>query len=137
LGKVEESALAQLGRYHNIVLPGQVPMVDVPDYLGSCQVCFDLLSRNTRGSDLLPIRFFEYMAVGNPVVLMLEADQVEPFPDVVYTAATPADFLRRCEKAIAEDPGWVRGRRRAYAEEAQWSDRAGEIQRILENTMLL
>jgi len=137
VGEVDDSALAQLGRYHNIVLPGKVPMVDVPDYLGSCQVSFDLLSGHTRGSDLLPIRFYEYMAVGNPVVLMLEEDQVEPFPDVVYTAATPSEFLRRCEKAVAEDPGWVRSRRRAYAEEAQWSDRAGEIQRILEDSMLI
>lgn len=137
LGEVDDAALAQLGRYHNIVLPGKVTMVDVPDYLGCCQVSFDLLSRNTRGSDLLPIRFYEYMAIGNPVVLMLEEDQVEPFPDVVYTATTSADFLRRCEKAVAEDPGWVRGRRRAYAESAQWSARAGEIQHILEDSMLL
>ena len=137
LGEVDESALAQLGRYHNIVLPGRVPMVDVPDYLGSSQVSFDLLSHTTRGSDLLPIRFYEYMAVGNPVVLMLEPDQVEPFPDVVYTAFTPADFLRRCEKAAAEDPGWVRSRRQAYAETSQWADRANEIQRILENSMLI
>lgn len=136
VGEVDDSALAQLGRYHNIVLPGKVPMVDVPDFLGSCQVSFDLLSRSTRGSDLLPIRFYEYLAVGNPIVLMLEEDQVEPFPDVVYTASNPADFLRRCENAVKEDAGWVRSRRRAYGEAAQWSDRAGEIRHILEDSML-
>jgi hypothetical protein len=71
------------------------------------------------------------------MVLMLEPDQVEPLPDVVYTAATPADFLRSCEKAVAENSERVRDRRRAYAEGAQWTNRAAEIQQILENIMLI
>jgi len=137
VGEVEDRVYAKLERAYNIVLTDHVPMVDVPDYLGSSQVCFDLLSRSTRGSDLLPIRFYEYLAVGKPIVLMLEADQVEPLPDVIYSAATPADFLRSCEKAVSENSDRVRDRRRAYAESAQWTNRAGEIQRILESIMLI
>jgi len=137
VGEVDEKVSAKLERVYNIVLTGHVPMVDVPDYLGSSQVCFDLLSRTTRGSDLLPIRFYEYLAVGNPIVLMLEHDQVEPLPDVIYSADTPADFLRSCEKALAENSERMRDRRRTYAGNAQWSDRAAEIQRILESIMLI
>lgn len=137
LGETEDAVRSRLSRWTNILLPGRVPMVDVPDYLRCSQVCFDLLSRSTAGSDILPIRLYEYLAVGKPVVLMLIPEQVEPFPDVVYTAFDPATFLRRCEHALEEDPTWVRDRRRSYARGAQWTDRAAEIQHILETAALL
>lgn len=137
LGEVEDSARARLERFPNVRLPGRVPMVDVPDYLRESRVCFDLLDHATAGSDILPIRLYEYLAVGKPVVLALLPDQVEPFPDVVYTASSPAAFLRCCEHALEEDPTWVCGRRRAYAKESQWASRAAEIQHILETAALL
>lgn len=137
LGEVEEAARARLERCPNVRLPGHVPMVDVPDHLRESRVCFDLLDHATAGSDILPIRLYEYLAVGRPVVLALLPDQVEPFPDVVYTASSPAAFLRCCEHALAEDPTWVYDRRRAYAREAQWSSRSAEIQHILETAALL
>ena len=136
VGPAEKGPARLLAQYPNILLTGQVPMVDVPDYLSACRVCFDLLSRRTRGSDILPGRLYEYLAVGRPVVLMIVPDQVEPFPDVVYTATDAPSFLRRCQHALAEDPTWVAGRRRAYAEDAQWSGRAEEIQHILETAAL-
>ena len=136
LGQVAKGPKKQLSLRPNILMPGEIPMVDVPDWLSGCQVCFDLLSRWGKGSDILPPRLYEYLAVGRPVVLMLVPDQVEPLPDVVYTAASPAAFLRRCERALQEDPGWVGGRRRAYAEDGQWAHRAEEIQRILETAAL-
>lgn len=137
LGRVEEELHSRLNRWPNLLLPGQVPMVDVPDYLRHSQVCFDLLAKSTAGSDILPIRLYEYLAVGKPVVLMLQSEQVEPFPDVVYAAFSPATFLRRCERALEEDPTWVFDRRRSYARGAQWADRAAEIQHILETAALL
>lgn len=136
LGQVAKGPKKLLSRCPNILMPGQVPMVDVPDWLSGCQVCFDLLSRSDKGSDILPARLYEYLAVGRPVVLMLIPDQVEPFPDVVYTATSPTSFLRRCESALQEDPNWVRGRRQTYAADAQWAHRAEEIQRILETAAL-
>lgn len=137
IGPVDDEARAALTRFPNIHLAGRVPMVDVPDHLSCCHVCFDLLSQNTKGHDILPVRLYEYLATGKPVVLMLVPDQVEPFPDVVYTASDPASFLRRCERALEEDPTWVRDRRKVYAQDAQWARRAGEIQHILEAAALL
>lgn len=136
IGPVEESVRPSLAQFPNILLPGRVPMVDIPDLLSGCHVCFDLLSRRGKGNDILPSRLYEYLATGRPVVLMLVPDQVEPFPDVVYTASDPASFLRRCERALEEDPTWVRDRRQAYARDSQWAKRAGEIQHILEATAL-
>ena len=137
IGSVTEGVRQTLSRYRNIVLTGRVPMVEVPDYLARCSVQFDLLSRSGAGSDILSPHLYEYLAVGKPIVLMIVPEQIEPFPDVAYTASNPAAFLRICEKALAEDPNWLRPRRQSYAYEAQWSRRAAEIQQILETAALL
>jgi len=137
IGSVSDGVQQILSRYRNIVLTGRVPMVETPDYLGCCSVQFDLLSRSDAGSDILSPHLFEYLAVGKPIVLMIVPEQIEPFPDVAYTASNPAAFLRVCEKALAEDPNWLRPRRQSYAYEAQWSQRAAEIQQILETAALL
>ena len=136
IGSAEEEIKKLLSHFPNIILTGQIPMVDVPDHLNSCNGCFDLLSRRTKGCDILPTRIYEYLAVGKPLILMIEPEQVEPYPDVIYTATDPSSFLRRCRSALEEDPTWVCERRRAYAQHAQWNLRAEEIQHILEATAL-
>lgn len=135
-GRVHPAAAALLERFPNIRLPGSVPPAEVADYLSACHVCFDLASRSSSGSDILPVRAYEYLASGRPIVAMVEPDQVEPYPDVVYTAHTSAEFLARCERALQEDPGWVSDRRRSYARQSSWSVRADEVTRILETTGL-
>ena len=55
---------------------------------------------------------------------MLWPEQVELFPDVVYGAHSPEEFLHLCQQALAEDPGWVDQRRRDYGAAAAWSRRA-------------
>lgn len=136
LGSVAPSVARALEGYSNIRLLGPVPANHIPDYLSACHVCFDLISRHSLGTDILPTHAFEYLATGKPIVVMLDYDQVEPFPDVVYTAHTPAEFHARCQRALQEDPGWVSDRRRAYAQRAAWSDRAQEVSRILGDTGL-
>lgn len=136
LGQADPAAARALERFPNILLPGPVPANQIPDYLAASHVCFDLITRSNLGTDILPAHAFEYLASGKPIVVMLDYDQVEPFPDVVYAAHTPAEFLSRCQSALREDPGWVGDRRRAYAQRASWSHRIREISRILEDTGL-
>lgn len=136
LGRADPAAAQALGRFPNIHLLGSVAADQIPDYLAASHVCFDLTASHNLGTDILPPHAFEYLASGKPIVIMLDQDQVEPFPDVIYAAHTPAEFLSRCQSALKESPGWVSGRRRAYAERASWSHRAAEVSRILADTGL-
>lgn len=136
IGPAAAGADQALAAYPNIRLLGPLSAPSIPDYLSASQVCFDLLSTRSRGSDILPPHLYEYLASARPIVSMLDQDQVEAFPDVIYTAHTPAEFVSRCERALQEDPQWVSGRRRRYASAARWSDRADEISRILETAGL-
>ena len=106
------------------MLAGPCPLVEVPDYLGRCQVLLDLLRDSQPYNDVVPPRLYEYLSTGKPIVSMLWPEQVELFPDVVYGAHSPEEFLHLCQQALAEDPGWVDQRRRDYGAAAAWSRRA-------------
>ena len=136
MGRVTKPAAAKLQSFPNILLTGPVNAVELPDYLSVCSLLFDLLRTDRLGSDIVPSRIYEYLATGKPIVMMEEPDQVEPFPDVIYTAYDGTGFLRRCRKALAEDPRLAGPRRQEYARQAAWANRAAEVSRILESTGL-
>lgn len=130
IGRVSRKAGEVLSALPNVVLTGQVPAVELPDYLLPCQVLFDLI-RTRRQGDIIPSRIYEYFCTGKPVVSMVAMNQPDPFPDAIYTAYDANGFLRCCQEALAEENPAVRRRRLAYAREASWSARAQEVFRIL------
>ena len=71
------------------------------------------------------------------VVSMLEEDQVEAYPDVIYAAHSLEEFERMCVRAIQEPPGWASQRRREHGENAAWSQRSAQVSRILNTAGLL
>ena len=136
IGRVTQPLVQRLSSLRNVVLLGEVPAVELPDYLSGCDVLFDLIQTRNRGSDILSSRIFEYLATGKPIVSMIEPDRVEVFPDVIYTAYDSNGFLRRCQAALEEKGNYTAQRRLDYARQSSWNDRAREIDRILEDTGL-
>ena len=136
IGRVTRQVMSRLTPYTNIHLTGPVNTVELPDYLSVCSVLFDLIQTDLRGCDIISSRIYEYLATGKPVVMMTEPDQVEPFPDVIYTAYDASGFQRRCVRALEEAPELAETRRRDCAKRASWAVRASEINRILESTGL-
>ena len=124
--------LDQLKRLLNVRLLGRRPHVDVPELLSRHKVCVNLLRDSDAGNGIAPVRLFEYLATGKPIVSMLWPEQVEKLADVVYGAHDEREFLQCCERALNEAPGWVTDRRRSYAEQAAWSNRLETVQRILD-----
>lgn len=136
MGRVTSTVQDQLKPYPNIRMTGPVHPVELPDYLYACDVLFDLFHQQSKGSDVIPSRMYEYLASGKPIVTMIEPEQVEPFPDVVYTAYDAEGFVRRCGRALEEESSKAAPRRQEYARQASWSSRAQEVMDILEHTGL-
>ncbi len=137
VGEVEPSAyLAQLDHRENVRILGPRSLVEMPDYLSCCCVCFHLLRRYELDSDVLPSRIYEYLTAGKPVVSMLWKHQRQEFPDVIHGARTPEEFVQQCEAALSENPGELLRRRRDYGAAAAWDARAEEIMHILDANAL-
>lgn len=128
--------LRRLNKLPNVYLPGPCPASEVPEWLFRCQVLMDLLQTDRPFDEVVSPRLYEYLATGKPVVAMLWPDQVELFPDVVYGAHDPEEFVTLCAHALEEAPGFA-GRRRQRAAEAAWPQRVDEVERILTTAGLL
>lgn len=139
LGAVEKENpyLYRLNKLSNVFLPGPRPASEVPDWLYRCHVLLNLLREDRPYDDVVSPRIYEYLATGKPVVSMLWPGQVELFPDVVYNAHDPEEFVTLCAHALEEAPGFAVQRRMDRAAEAAWSCRAGEVERILTTAGLL
>lgn len=135
VGRYTKQVAAKLEKLPNVHLLGPVNPLDVPEYLAPCEVLFDLLRRDQKGSDVTPARVYEYLACGRPIVTMAEPGLHEPFPDVVYTAYDNEGFLRWCSRALREDPSRA-PLRREYARLASWTNRAAQVADILDGTGL-
>jgi len=121
----------RLSAFQNILFLGERSIADIPDYLGNFQVLLHLRKKGDADSDVIPIRLYEYLSTGHPIVSLLLPDEVEEFPDVIYSAHNSSEFVLLCEKALQEDPGWVTARRQDYGASASWSSRVDTIHQIL------
>lgn len=123
--------LPSLSKFPNVRIPGVQSLFDLPDYMGRFDVCLALRRSDERESDIVPDYIYQYFSTGKPIVAMLWPDEVEEYPDVIYAAHTPEEFVRLCSEALSEDRNWVSNRRRDYGKAAAWSARSEEVIRIL------
>jgi len=135
MGRVTKPAAEQLHGQDNIVLTGAVNPLDVPDYLYRCDLLFDLMRFDRPDKDVVPIRVYEYLATGRPIVTVVDPDVQETIPELISTAYDGQGFLRRCKAAFGEDPSLPR-RRREMARQSSWANRAAQVSGILEATGL-
>ena len=138
LGQRQDNPLLpRLRRQSNVVFAGPCSLNEVPDWLFRCDVLVDVLHQDRTDDGVVSTRLYEYLSTGKPIVSMLWPDQVELFPDVVYGAYNDREFISMCRSALDEAPGFVSQRRQSHGNAASWSNRAGEVVRILSTAGLL
>lgn len=112
----------------NVRLEGRQPYEDMPRFNAGFDVCI-IPFREVRGSALIaavsPIKLYEYLASGRPVV-------ASPMPDtcqlaergVVHIAESPQAFVEQVAEAVglARDPALIE-RRQAIARQNSWTAR--------------
>lgn len=129
-------ALDRLSRLPNVHLLGEKSPLEVPEFLMNCHVLLDF-STNRPAHDITPLHLYEYFATGRPIVSCLKKDEIERFPDVIYSAYHQKDFLDQCQLALCEDPDFVFARRRNYAANASWSKRVDAVLHIFHSGGIL
>ena len=110
--------LSHLKQYKNIVFHGLVPQPE-------------LFRAGALSKDVSPLKFYEYLATGKPVVSTREPLQVEDFRDVVYIAHDADEFLALCDEAAREDAPEKVEKRLAYGEQCSWTERVRQMEDVL------
>ncbi len=113
----------------NVYLMGQRAYDELAGFTRGFDVCIlpHLRTPLTRSMD--PIKLYDYLASGKPIVSTGVAG-TERFADVLHIGDTPDEFLVALERALAEN-GALTGRRLAYARRNTWPQRAAEMWQIV------
>jgi len=123
--------LSGLSRYENIKQLGLIPQKELPPYIRRFDVCLNLFREGKLAKDVSPLKFYEYLATGKPIVSTREPLQVSEFSDVTYICHSPEDFVVKCGEALAEDDGEKRALRMSYGKACSWDERVKHMEEIL------
>lgn len=118
-----------LGRLHalpNVHLLGRRDKEVLPSYFKGFDICLNVFRLNRLTSAVSPLKFYEYLASGKPVV-SVPLPAVEPFSDVVEIARTPEEFLKKIEHALFSETPERQKLRLRRARENSWEQRVVEI----------
>jgi glycosyltransferase involved in cell wall biosynthesis len=123
--------LSVLDGLPNVHFLGRKNYKDMVNYLAYFDVCLNLFRPGDLSKDVSPLKFYEYLATGKPIVSTPQPDQVRDFEDVIYIASTPDEFIEKCSAAIGERDAGLARRRRELAQACSWDSRVAEIRDIL------
>lgn len=116
----------------NIVYLGQRPYQDLPKYLHGFDVGIIPFMDNqiSRGAD--PVKLYEYLAAGLPVVSRDLPFVRKLAPPLVYSYDNQAECLASISRALSENGTNARGFRLAFARDNSWDQRAKKLLTELE-----
>lgn len=131
VGRVREGVdVSALRAEPNVYFVPFQPYDRLPNTLREIDVCLVPYHSTLLTESCNPAKIFEYIATGKPVV-STPLEGIQAARNVVRLAATPDDFLRAVEAALA-DPAAGRNRRLEVAAESHWEHRVDEMERRLE-----
>ncbi len=128
--------LTHLEKYPNVKFCGLVPQKELPAKIKEFDVCLNVFREGRLSKDVSPLKFYEYLATGKPVVSTREPLQVADFADVVHVASGLDDFLVKCEEALRESDPIKREKaekRMEYGRQCSWDERVKQMETILKD----
>src|SRR5207248_1402000 len=108
---------------------GEVPYSDLPRHMSGFDVAMIPFRLTPLTLAVNPIKLYEYLACGLPVVSSA-LPEVRSFSDVVYIAQGSKDFVAKLELALTEPARRDESRRLAVRRET-WLDRCLQIEPFL------
>lgn len=122
--------LRRLRALPNVYLLGKYPFAEIPTLVKGMDVCLLPYVGDERGRYRSPLKLYEYLAAGKPVVTTYHPEARE-LGSAVYLASTPEIFLERVAQALAQDSQERQRQRVAVAQAHSWDRRVDEMERIL------
>lgn len=127
VGPVQERAIArQLRVFRNVYLLGTKPYQDLPRYLDAFAVCLIPFRVNELTRAVNPIKLYEYLAGGKPIVAA-DLDEIRPFQGLVSIYTTREELVGHVEQALREQDPEMARLRVQVAGENTWGRRVEEM----------
>lgn len=121
--------ITRLQKYENVKLYGVIPYQKVEKVIEEFDVCIIPFEVNDLTLNTNPVKLYEYLAKGKPVV-SVKLPELEVYRDIVYLYNNDIEFIEYIDKAINEDK-LLEENRINVAMDNTWEKRADEILKIL------
>lgn len=134
-GDVDETRLRALPNVH---LLGDKRREDLPAYLRALDVALIPYVRNELTRNIFPLKLYEYLAGGRPVVAaaLPELVRLDLPEEMLLLADGPEDYPALVDRALQEDDAALRRRRNAAAQEHSWGARVQDISGLVEEALV-
>ena len=117
----------------NLVLTGPIPYRDLPDYMRAFDVCMVPHRVTPFTESLNPIKLWDYLAAGKPIVSTPVAG-FRDFPQWVRLAGDAQAFAGEIAASLREDSA-LPAARRAEAARHSWASRWQSVRRVIEDCL--
>lgn len=118
----------------NVKFFGTKDYKSLPDYLYKMDVCIIPFKLNRITNSANPIKLWEYMASGKPIV-STPIPEVGKFADIIYIAHTREEFLLKIEEALEENSISLQSQRIEVAKKNDWNHRVEKLIEIMNSIM--
>ncbi|BCW98669.1 MAG: hypothetical protein KatS3mg024_1496 [Armatimonadota bacterium] len=125
LGEEDKRRLIRTGR---VRLTGRVPYWEVPEYMRAFDVCITPHRMTAFTESLNPIKLWEYLAAGKPIV-STDVAGFRDYPELVRIARSADEFLRASLESLEEGDEPKR-RRQEEAARHSWEARLDAVEAV-------
>jgi len=134
LAAVAQQEMAALRERPNVRVLGAVPGQRVAEFTAACDVGLLPYRQNAWTQNIHPLKMYEYLACGLPVV-STDIAAVREEQAVIRVVGDGADFVGAIAEALAEQDEALRAERQARAARNTWRDRVERISTLIEATL--
>ena len=125
---VDLSALRALPNNHFL---GMKPNEQLPQYLAHFDACLNLFAKSDLSKDVSPLKFYEYLATGRPIVSTRQPDQILQYAPLIHIADDAADFTAACEAALCDTQPERTAARIEEGRKSSWDARVAQMCDVL------
>lgn len=122
------SIVRELQALPNVHFTGAVPHRFVPCYVREFDVCMIPYRSSAYNAASFPLKFWEFMATGKPIVAA-GVPELRAYQEHIGYAATSAEFIQLCEEAL-RNPAQAE-QRQALAQDHSWEKRVERLLALL------
>ncbi len=122
VGSTFTADTTRLSRLPNVELVGEKPYGEIPSWVAQMDCLIIPFKRTPLTDATNPVKFFEIMAAGKPLV-SVPLPELAPYKDFVSFAENPEEFARQIENALRANGPELVSVRRAFAQQHTWEKR--------------
>jgi teichuronic acid biosynthesis glycosyltransferase TuaH len=120
-----------LDKLSNVMATGNKQLEELPAYVKYADCCIIPFALTPLTQSIYPLKINEYLSAGKPVVTTHFSDDIATFASVAIVAKSHDEFLEHVALSMAHDSKQKAAARVAFASANNWTARAIELMRII------